>query len=174
MPTNDFDAVLAGATPKIKKVFKRMGLSPQDSDDLLQVASLLAFKAFPSFNGKSSFYTWFYRIALNSVFSWRVKERLRATEALEPLARTERKFSFQVKRPFQPDRLLLAKELGEQIQVAQAGLSRRQRQAFELCTIQGERQREAAGLIGVNGDSIKIYLHYATKKVRAHLKEVRG
>lgn len=47
----------------------------EDKKDLFQEVLLQAWKSFPRFEERSSFSTWLYRVALNTVFTFKKKER---------------------------------------------------------------------------------------------------
>ena len=54
------------------------GMVPEaDTEDVTQEAYLKAYRKLGDFDGRSSFYTWLYRIAANTAMDWRKKERHR-------------------------------------------------------------------------------------------------
>ena len=55
----------------------------EDASDLAQEAFLKAFESIGSFRGKSAFYTWLFRIAVNMSISHRRKRRVRDTLSLD-------------------------------------------------------------------------------------------
>ena len=60
----------------------RMCRNPADAEDLTQDVFLKAFDKIRTFEGKSGFYTWLFRIAVNVSLSHRRKSRLRLVESL--------------------------------------------------------------------------------------------
>lgn len=54
-----------------------------DAGELTQDAFLKAFEAIGGFHGKSAFYTWVFRIAVNQSLSWRRKQQKRKTVSLD-------------------------------------------------------------------------------------------
>jgi len=61
-----FDLLFGRYQHKILNLVSRYLRDPQDVEDVTQEAFIKAFKALPRFRGESAFYTWLYRIAINT------------------------------------------------------------------------------------------------------------
>ena len=61
-----FDLLFSRYQHKILNLVSRYLKDPQDVEDVTQEAFIKAFRAFPRFRGESAFYTWLYRIAINT------------------------------------------------------------------------------------------------------------
>ncbi len=61
-----FDLLFGRYQHKILNLVSRYLRDPQDVEDVTQEAFIKAFKALPRFRGDSAFYTWLYRIAINT------------------------------------------------------------------------------------------------------------
>lgn len=61
-----FDLLFARYQHKILSLVSRYLWDPQDVEDVTQEAFIKAFRALPRFRGESAFYTWLYRIAINT------------------------------------------------------------------------------------------------------------
>ncbi|MEE4218303.1 MAG: RNA polymerase sigma factor [Xanthomonadales bacterium] len=68
----------------IHKVAFIYGRVPADREDLAQEILLQLWRSYGSFNGRSAFSTWMYRVALNTAITFRRKQRPRVDEAPEP------------------------------------------------------------------------------------------
>jgi RNA polymerase sigma-70 factor, ECF subfamily len=66
----------------IHKVIRLYVIDSEDQRDLFQEVLLQAWKSYSTFQGKSAFSTWLYRIALNTVLTFRRKKQI-FTESLE-------------------------------------------------------------------------------------------
>ena len=55
---------------KIQRLLSRMIRDPSDLDDVMQETFIKAYRALPQFRGESAFYTWLYRIAINTGRNW--------------------------------------------------------------------------------------------------------
>ena len=72
-----FEALLAPVIESAYRVALRMTRRPADAEDLLQEASLLAFRGFKTFETGSNFKAWFFRILTNCFYSNHRRERRR-------------------------------------------------------------------------------------------------
>jgi RNA polymerase sigma-70 factor (ECF subfamily) len=61
-----FDLLVIKYQHKIVKLIMRYVRDPSEALDVAQEAFLKAYRAAPSFRGESAFYTWLYRIAINT------------------------------------------------------------------------------------------------------------
>jgi RNA polymerase sigma-70 factor (ECF subfamily) len=61
-----FDLLFSRYQHKILNLVSRYLWDPQDVEDVTQEAFIKAFRALPRFRGESAFYTWLYRIAINT------------------------------------------------------------------------------------------------------------
>lgn len=61
-----FNLLVAKHQYRIRALIGRMVADPAEVEDLVQEAFIKAYRALPSFRGDSAFYTWLYRIAVNT------------------------------------------------------------------------------------------------------------
>ncbi|MGH8286569.1 MAG: sigma-70 family RNA polymerase sigma factor, partial [Steroidobacteraceae bacterium] len=61
-----FDALVLKYQHKVVKLVMRYMRNPVDAEDVAQEAFVKAYRALPQFRGDSAFYTWLYRIAINT------------------------------------------------------------------------------------------------------------
>ena len=61
-----FDLLFVRYQHKILSLVGRFFSDPEEIEDIAQEAFIKAFRALPNFRGESSFYTWLYRIAINT------------------------------------------------------------------------------------------------------------
>lgn len=61
-----FDVLVVRYQQKLVKLITRYVRDPQEAMDVAQEAFIKAYRAIPSFRGESSFYTWLYRIGVNT------------------------------------------------------------------------------------------------------------
>src|SRR3546814_7175372 len=65
-----FDLLVLKYQRKIMRLLSRMIRDPGDVEDVAQEAFIKAYRALPQFRGDSAFYTWLYRIAINTALNW--------------------------------------------------------------------------------------------------------
>ena len=61
-----FDQLVAKYQRKLSRLLARFIRDPSEVEDVAQEAFIKAYRALPSFRGDSAFYTWLYRIAINT------------------------------------------------------------------------------------------------------------
>ncbi len=67
-----FDLLVAKYQHKILGLIVRFVRDPHEAQDIAQEAFIKAYRALPNFRGDSAFYTWLYRIAINTAKNWLV------------------------------------------------------------------------------------------------------
>jgi RNA polymerase sigma-70 factor, ECF subfamily len=94
-----FDWLVLKYQHKVLKLVGRFVKDHAEAQDIAQEAFLKAYRALPSFRGQSAFYTWLYRIAINTAKNALVSARRRPVE-----------FGFDMQDPEQQDRQARLKE----------------------------------------------------------------
>ena len=61
-----FDLLVLKYQQRIINLVSRFVYNPSDAQDIAQEAFIKAYRALPNFRGESAFYTWMYRIAVNT------------------------------------------------------------------------------------------------------------
>ncbi|MCZ8021915.1 MAG: RNA polymerase sigma factor [Cyclobacteriaceae bacterium] len=82
-PSQEFITQLNQAKGILYKVIRLYVQDADDEEDLFQEIIYQAWKSYPSFEGKSKFSTWLYRIALNTVLTF--KRRVKLVTPVEDL-----------------------------------------------------------------------------------------
>ena len=63
---------------KLLRLISRLVRDSAEAEDVAQEAFIKAYRALPSFRGESAFYTWLYRIGVNTAKNWLVANGRRA------------------------------------------------------------------------------------------------
>src|SRR6202011_4627987 len=79
--TEAFDELVARYRTRIFAMIYNMVHNEQDAWDLAQDSFLKAWKSIKRFRGKSSFYTWLYRIVMNVTIDWLRKKQIKGAGA---------------------------------------------------------------------------------------------
>ena len=155
-----------------KKIYNLIYQQIRDREtakDISQEVFLKAFKALPNFKGGSAFYSWIYRIAINSSIDFqrqRNRSRVLTFEELPPDADDVLRMS--VSHP-SPEKLLEEKELGKVIRKAVRELPPGQRR---VCNLRHRRElaiKEIAVLLNRSEGTIKAHLHHAHRRLQGML-----
>jgi RNA polymerase sigma-70 factor (ECF subfamily) len=152
---------------------------PEEAKDLVQEAFLRAYRNVGKFKGDSSFYTWLYRIIVNSCLDGRRRQRRweRLLSRRRP-AKGEEESSHETieEKPHAgevdtPLAVLSSKQLSGEIRKALMSLPDRQRLAFQLKVLHGMSIREIAQVMEAAEGTVKSHLFRATHFLREALKE---
>ena len=141
----------------------------EDAQDVVQDAFLNAYQSLGSFKGDSQFFTWLYRIAVNTAISLKRKQRLAVTSRavrtgtgdLEPLDASE------VSRP---EHALEKAEQERRIQNALNRLSVEHRTVLLLKDIEGQKYETMAEILQVPIGTVRSRLHRARLELRELLQ----
>jgi RNA polymerase sigma-70 factor (ECF subfamily) len=151
----------------------------EEAEDLTQEAFLRAFRSIRQFRGDSSFYTWFYRILINTCLDGR-RRRRRWGKLFSIFRSSEKEANPSMAVPEgqrdtledgNPMVVLRGKQIAREVQTALRSLPERQRLAFQLKVIHGMSIREIAQVMGTAEGTIKSHLFRATQFLREALKE---
>ena len=107
-----FDVLVLRYQFKIIKLISRYVHDPNEALDIAQEAFLKAYRALPGFRGESAFYTWLYRIAINTAKNYLVAQGRRPPGS-DIDAQEAEQFDGQslLKEYETPERLLLKDEI---------------------------------------------------------------
>ena len=151
----------------------------EEARELTQEAFLRAFRSLKKFKGKSSFYTWFYRILVNTCLdSRRRRSRWEKIFSFWRENRSEKASSDEINEEYpdtkeysNPMTALSNKQLSKEIKEALASLPEKQRVVFQLKVLHGMRIREIAQIMGSAEGTVKSHLFRATQVMRDALQE---
>jgi len=142
-----------------------------EAKDLSQEAFLRAFTHLRNFDGRSSFYTWFYRILVNICLDYRRRKQRASTEELNEQIENQAEPSQLAPTPVAPDEHASARQFSQRVGMALAELPPKQRTAFILKNHQGLSIREIAEMMQTAEGTVKVHLHRAVMALRERLAE---
>lgn len=143
----------------------------EDAKDLSQEAFLKAFTNLKNFDGRSSFYTWFYRILVNLCLDYKRRHKRAPAEEFDETAASRIDPSHEAARPRSPEQEVLARQISVKVGAALEALPARQRAAFVLKNHQGLSIKEIAVLLDTAEGTVKVHLHRAVRALREQLAE---
>ena len=151
----------------------------EETMDLVQDAFLKAFDNLNKFKGNSSFYTWFYRILINTCLD--ARRRKQQKRKIFSFWQSKKNDDHHEKQSIEnhPDAanhsnpmiLLRRKEFNQDIQNALRLLTEKQRMVFELKTFHEMRIQEIAETMDMAPGTVKSHLFRATRYMRNALKD---
>lgn len=134
---------------KLVRLLSRLIRDPAEVEDVAQEAFIKAYRALPSFRGDSAFYTWLYRIGINTAKNHLVSQGRRAPTTTEFDSEEAETFEEgdQLRDINTPERVLLSKQIGETVNSAMEALPEELRTAIVLREIEGLSYEEIAGIM---------------------------
>ena len=143
----------------------------EEAKDLSQEAFVRAFTQLKSFDLRSSFYTWFYRILTNLCIDYQRKRRRIAWIPFKEKEDQLNSGQFTGSNSVSPDQQLSAQEMSRKVETALKQLPEKQRAAFILRNHEGLSIQEIANIMGSAEGTIKVHLHRAVMALRQTLAE---
>ncbi len=153
----------------------RMIRQREDAEDLAQEAFVKAFSGIAAFRGQSSFYTWLYSIAFNTVISHRRKtgslKHLNPVPLYETFGDDSRGYEVEDDTE-RPDAAMERRELHGRLEQAVAALEDDHRAVIVMRDIEGFDYQEIAEVLGCPAGTVKSRLHRARQALREQLKDL--
>jgi RNA polymerase sigma-70 factor (ECF subfamily) len=139
--------------------YRMLGADPNEAEETTHVVFILAYRSIGKFRGKSSFYTWLYRIAINQLKNRR-----------QQLARERNLFNDpppgsnlapEVVDARSPEQIVARKEFWAYLQNALNRLSSDHCEIFTLINLQGVSYEDAAEMLDIPINTVKSRLSRA-------------
>lgn len=140
-----FDLLVLKYQHRVLKLVSRFVSDAAEAQDVAQEAFLKAYRALPSFRGESAFYTWLYRIAINTAKNTLVSNRRRPVDFDLDLQDPEQyDRQAKLKEVDTPEGVLLTEEIRQVVERAMEQLPEDLRTAIVLREIEGLSYEEIA------------------------------
>ena len=167
-----FDVLVLKYQYRIVKLVSRYVRDPSDALDVAQEAFLKAYRALPRFRGESAFYTWLYRIAINTAKNHLTALARRPTEV--DLGSNEDGERYELEALYgdiaTPERLLLTDEIRETIGAAIAALPEDLREAIVLREVDGLSYEDIAQAMDCPIGTVRSRIFRAREAIDVRLK----
>lgn len=160
-----FELIVARYSEQLYWQIRRMVLSHEDANDLLQNTFVKAWINIDYFRAEAKLSTWLYRIALNECLTFLNKQRAQAATLSidDPEAAALQKLEGDPY--FSADRAQML------LQKALISLPEKQRMVFNLKYYQEMKYEEMSEIFGTSVGALKASYHHAVKKIEKFLKE---
>jgi RNA polymerase sigma-70 factor, ECF subfamily len=166
-----FDLLVVKYQHKILNLVMRYVRDPSEALDVAQEAFLKAYRAAPSFRGDSAFYTWLYRIAINTAKNHLVAARRRPAGVDIDFQDSEQFEAFsKLSDVDTPERLVLTEEIGAAVNKAIEDLPEELRTAILLREIEGMSYEEIAQTMECPVGTVRSRIFRAREAIEKQLR----
>ncbi|MBI2514084.1 MAG: sigma-70 family RNA polymerase sigma factor [Opitutae bacterium] len=168
-----FDVLIRKYRERLFGVVYNLTSNREDTADLVQDAFIKAFQSINRFQGQSSFFTWLYKIAVNTTLSHLRKNKLRQFFSLEKVQEdgAAAEILNQLTDTSGADRDAYLKELQEKLNEALQKLSIKHRTVITLFEIDGLSHSEIAEVMDCSEGTVRSRLHYAKQFLQGELSK---
>lgn len=157
---------------KLARLLSRLIQDPAEVEDVAQETFIKAYRALGSFRGDSAFYTWLYRIGINTAKNYLVSQGRRAPTSTD--FDSEEAESFEegelLRDNNTPERMLFSKEIGETVNAAMEALPEELRTAITLREIEGMSYEDIAKMMDCPIGTVRSRIFRAREAVAEKLR----
>ncbi len=167
-----FDQLVAKYQRKLGRLLSRFIRDPAEVEDVSQEAFIKAYRALPTFRGESAFYTWLYRIGINTAKNYLVSQGRRAPTSTQFDSDEAENFedAGQLRDINTPESLLLSKQIGQTVNGAIDALPDELRTAIVLREIEGLSYEEIASMMDCPIGTVRSRIFRAREAVATKLR----
>jgi RNA polymerase sigma-70 factor (ECF subfamily) len=171
-----FELLVVKYQRKLERLLSRVIRDPAEIEDVAQEAFIKAYRALPNFRGDSAFYTWLYRIGINTAKNYLVALGRRAptttgfdNEEAEGFEDAE-----QLRDVSTPESELEGKEIAATVNHAMDMLPADLRTAITLREIEGLSYEEIASVMNCPVGTVRSRIFRARDAIAAELRPLLG
>jgi RNA polymerase sigma-70 factor (ECF subfamily) len=166
-----FDLLVLKYQQKIANLISRYIRDPHEVMDVTQEAFIKAYRALPSFRGESAFYTWLYRIAINTAKNYLVAMGRRPpTDDVEAETAEQMDVGARLKETGTPENHILSDEISATVQRAIDDLPEDLRTAIILRELEGMSYEEIANAMSCPVGTVRSRIFRAREAIDKSLK----
>ncbi|MDY0309105.1 MAG: RNA polymerase sigma factor RpoE [Castellaniella sp.] len=169
-----FDLLVIKYQRKIMRLLSRMIHDPAEIEDVAQEAFIKAYRALPQFRGESAFYTWLYRIALNTARNWQAAH-YRRPATVAPLENEDGETFDRIdglSDHSTPESLMASRQVAQVVNEAIDELPDDLRTAIVLREIEGMSYEEIASTMQCPIGTVRSRIYRAREAIAARLRPV--
>lgn len=173
--TAAFEMLVVKYQRRIERLIARMVRDSDLVQDVAQETFIRAYRAIAQFRGESAFYTWLYRIAINTAKKTLVELRRDPLVSESSLARGEdgdetSRVENELSDGETPEALLASKEIAAAVNAAIEALSEDLRQAITLREIEGLSYEEISEVMNCPIGTVRSRIFRAREAIAARLR----
>ncbi len=167
-----FELLVSKYQRKLGRLLTRFIRDPAEVEDVCQEAFIKAYRALPSFRGDSAFYTWLYRIGINTAKNYLVAMGRRAPTSTE--FDTEEAENFedadQLRDINTPESLMMTRQIGDTVNESMAQLPEDLRTAITLREVEGMSYEDIAVIMNCPIGTVRSRIFRAREAISEKLR----
>jgi len=167
-----FELLVEKYQRKLGRLLARFIRDPAEVEDVTQEAFIKAYRALPAFRGDSAFYTWLYRIGINTAKNYLMALGRRAPTSTEVEAEDAEGFEDgeQLRDINTPESLLLSKEIAQTVNATIEELPEELRTAIQLREIEGMSYEDIARIMDCPIGTVRSRIFRAREAIAERLR----
>ena len=167
-----FERLVEKYQRKLGRLLSRFIRDHAEVEDVSQEAFIKAYRALPSFRGESAFYTWLYRIGINTAKNYLVAKGRRAPTSTDYDASDAESFedADQLHDINTPERLMQSRQIGQTVNAAMEALPEELRNAIVLREIEGLSYEEIAEMMNCPIGTVRSRIYRAREAIATRLR----
>jgi RNA polymerase sigma factor RpoE len=171
-----FDLLVSKYQRKLGRLLSRFIRDAGEVEDVTQEAFIKAYRALPNFRGDSAFYTWLYRIGINTAKNYLIAQGRRAPTSTEYDSEEAEGFedASGLRDINTPENLLMSKQIGKTVNDAIDALPEELRTAITLREIDGLSYEEIAKIMDCPIGTVRSRIFRAREAVAEKLRPQLG
>ena len=171
-----FELLVAKYQRKLGRLLSRLVRDPAEVEDVTQEAFIKAYRALPAFRGDSAFYTWLYRIGINTAKNYLMAMGRRAPTSTEVEAEEAEGFEEgeQLRDINTPESVLLSNEIAETVNSTIEQLPEELRTAIQLREIEGMSYEDIAQVMNCPIGTVRSRIFRAREAIAEQLRPLLG
>jgi len=161
---------------RLGRLLSRFIRDPAEVEDVMQEAFIKAYRALPAFRGDSAFYTWLYRIGINTAKNYLAAMGRRAPTSTDMEAEeAEGHVDGERLRDLNtPENLLLSREIADTVNSTIDSLPEELRTAIQLREMEGMSYEEIASIMGCPIGTVRSRIFRAREAIAERLRPLIG
>jgi RNA polymerase sigma-70 factor (ECF subfamily) len=171
-----FELLVEKYQRKLARLLSRFIRDPAEVEDVTQEAFIKAYRALPAFRGDSAFYTWLYRIGINTAKNYLMAMGRRAPTSTEIEAEEAEGYEEgeQLRDINTPESLLLSSEIAQTVNATIEKLPEELRKAIEMREIEGKSYEEIAQAMNCPIGTVRSRIFRAREAIAEQLRPLLG
>jgi RNA polymerase sigma-70 factor (ECF subfamily) len=167
-----FELLVSKYQRKLVRLLARFIRDPAEVEDVAQEAFIKAYRALPSFRGDSAFYTWLYRIGINTAKNYLVAIGRRVPTATEFNSEDAESFEGgeQLRDINTPESLMMSKEIASTVSDTLEHLPEELRSAITLREIEGLSYEDIAEIMSCPIGTVRSRIFRAREAIAERLR----